>query len=60
MNEGERKIGLSLRANVEAEEFERLEDYRRRAAAAGSGLEDTASPVRFAYRLVPASDSVGG
>ncbi len=40
MNEGERKIGLSLRANVDAEEYERLEDYRRRAAAAGSGLEE--------------------
>jgi small subunit ribosomal protein S1 len=39
MNEEERKIGLSLKAMADSEEFERLEDYRRRAVAAGSGLE---------------------
>ncbi len=40
MNEEERKIGLSLKAMADSEEFDRLEQYRRRAAAAGSGLED--------------------
>jgi hypothetical protein len=40
MNEGERKIGLSLKAMADSAEYERLEDYRRRGAAAGSGLEE--------------------
>lgn len=40
MNEEERKIGLSLKAMADAEEFDRLEEYRRKAAAAGSGLEN--------------------
>ena len=40
MNEAERKIGLSLKAMADSEEYARLEDYRRRGAAAGSGLED--------------------
>jgi len=40
MNEEERKIGLSLKAMADSEEHDRLEDYRRRAAAAGSGLEN--------------------
>ena len=40
MNEAERKIGLSLKAMADSEEFNRLEEYRRRAAAAGSGLEN--------------------
>jgi small subunit ribosomal protein S1 len=39
MNEEERKIGLSLKAMADSREHDRLEDYRRRAAAAGSGLE---------------------
>lgn len=40
MNEAERKIGLSLKAFVEAEEKDRLDEYRKRAAAATSSLED--------------------
>jgi small subunit ribosomal protein S1 len=40
MNEQEHKIGLSLKAIADTEEHERLEDYRRRAAAAGSELEE--------------------
>jgi len=40
MNESERKIGLSLKAMADSAEYERLEDYRRRGAAAGSGLEE--------------------
>ena len=40
MNEAERKIGLSLKAMADSAEHERLEDYRRRGAAAGSGLEE--------------------
>jgi small subunit ribosomal protein S1 len=40
MNEDERKIGLSVKAMADAQEFDRLEEYRRRAAAAGSGLEN--------------------
>ncbi|HXE65304.1 MAG TPA: 30S ribosomal protein S1 [Bryobacteraceae bacterium] len=40
MNEGERKIGLSLKAMADAAEYERLEDYRRRGAAAGSGIDE--------------------
>jgi len=39
MNEEERKIGLSLKAMADSQEHDRLEDYRKRAAAAGSGLE---------------------
>jgi len=40
MNEAERKIGLSLKAFVEAEERGRLDEYQKRAAAATSSLED--------------------
>jgi small subunit ribosomal protein S1 len=40
MNEEERKIGLSLKAMADAEEHDRLGEYRRRATAAGSGLEN--------------------
>jgi small subunit ribosomal protein S1 len=40
MNEAERKIGLSLKAFVEAEERGRLDEYQKRATAASSGLED--------------------
>jgi small subunit ribosomal protein S1 len=40
MNEAEKKIGLSLKAFVEAEEKGRLDEYQKRAAAASSGLED--------------------
>jgi small subunit ribosomal protein S1 len=40
MNEAERKIGLSLKAFAEAEEKGRLDEYRKRAAAAASNLED--------------------
>jgi small subunit ribosomal protein S1 len=40
MNEAERKIGLSLKAMADSAEYERLEDYRRRGAAAGSGIEE--------------------
>ena len=40
MNEAERKIGLSLKAFVEAEERGRLDEYQKRAAAASSSLED--------------------
>ena len=40
MNEEERKIGLSLKAFVDAEERGRLDDYQQRATAASSRLED--------------------
>lgn len=40
MNEAERKIGLSLKAQADAEERSRLDEYQRRAAAASSVLED--------------------
>ena len=40
MNEAERKIGLSLKAFVDAEEKGRLDEYQKRATAASSGLED--------------------
>ena len=40
MNEAERKIGLSLKAFVEAEERGRLDEYQKRATAASSSLED--------------------
>jgi small subunit ribosomal protein S1 len=40
MNEAERKIGLSLKAMADSAEYERLEDYRRRGVAAGSGIEE--------------------
>jgi small subunit ribosomal protein S1 len=40
MNEGERKIGLSLKAQADDEERTRLDEYQKRAAAASSGLED--------------------
>ncbi len=40
MNESERKIGLSLKAQADAEERNRMDEYQKRAAAASSGLED--------------------
>ncbi len=40
MNEAERKIGLSLKAFADDEERGRLDEYRKRAAAASSNLED--------------------
>jgi len=40
MNEVERKIGLSLKAFIDAEERDRLDEYQKRAAAASSSLED--------------------
>jgi small subunit ribosomal protein S1 len=40
INEAERKIGLSLKAQAEAQERSRLDEYRKRAAAATSGLEE--------------------
>ena len=39
INEGERKIGLSLKAVAEAEERTRMDEYQKRAAAASSSLE---------------------
>ena len=39
VNEEERKIGLSLKAMADFAERDRLEDYRRRATAASSGIE---------------------
>jgi len=41
MNEVERKIGLSLKAQAEEDERSRLDEYSKRAAAASSGLEDS-------------------
>ena len=38
MNEAERKIGLSLKAQADAEERSRLDEYQKRATAASSGL----------------------
>ena len=40
MNEAERKIGLSLKAQADAEERNRLDEYQKRAVAASSTLED--------------------
>ena len=40
MNEGDKKIGLSLRAVAEDEERTRLEDYQRQAAAATITIEE--------------------
>ena len=40
MNEAERKIGLSLKAQADAQERTRLDEYQKRAAAASSGIED--------------------
>ncbi|MDP9169696.1 MAG: S1 RNA-binding domain-containing protein, partial [Acidobacteriota bacterium] len=40
MNEAERKIGLSLKAQADARERGRLDEYQKRAAAASSSLED--------------------
>jgi small subunit ribosomal protein S1 len=40
MNEGERKIGLSLKALAADEERARFGDYQRKAAAVTSGIED--------------------
>ena len=43
MSEPEKKIGLSLRALSEDEEKDRLQDYRRQAAAATSTIEEVMS-----------------
>ena len=43
MSEGEKKIGLSLRAVAEEEERTRLEDYQRQAAAATMTIEEAMS-----------------
>ena len=40
MNEAERKIGLSLKAQADAEDRSRMDEYRKSAAAASSGIED--------------------
>ena len=40
MNEGEKKIGLSVRALSEDEERSRLDDYQRQAAAATQTIEE--------------------
>jgi small subunit ribosomal protein S1 len=40
MNEAERKIGLSMKALADSQEYDRLDEYRRRAVAAGTGIED--------------------
>jgi small subunit ribosomal protein S1 len=40
MNEGERKIGLSLKAVASEIERARFDDYQRQATAATSGMED--------------------
>ncbi|MEP6715906.1 MAG: S1 RNA-binding domain-containing protein, partial [Terriglobia bacterium] len=39
INEAEHKIGLSLKAQAEAQERSRLDEYQKRAAAASWGLE---------------------
>src|SRR6266700_1477284 len=38
MNEAERKIGLSLKAQADAEERTRMDEYQKRATAASSGI----------------------
>jgi small subunit ribosomal protein S1 len=43
MSEGEKKIGLSLKAVTDDEERARLEDYQRQAAAATSTIEEAMS-----------------
>jgi small subunit ribosomal protein S1 len=40
MNEAERKIGLSLKAQADAEERTRMDQYQKRATAASSGIEE--------------------
>ncbi len=40
MNEAERKIGLSLKALADADEGDRLGEYRKRAVAASSSIEE--------------------
>jgi small subunit ribosomal protein S1 len=40
MNESERKIGLSLRAQADDDERSRLDEYQKRAASVSSGLEN--------------------
>jgi small subunit ribosomal protein S1 len=42
MNESERKVGLSIKALADAEERNRLDEYRKRAAAASSSFEEYA------------------
>lgn len=44
LSETERKIGLSLRAQAEAGERDRIDEYQKRAAAASSGLEEILPP----------------
>jgi small subunit ribosomal protein S1 len=43
MNEAERKIGLSLKAQADADDRSRMDEYQKRAAAASSGIEDVQS-----------------
>jgi small subunit ribosomal protein S1 len=40
LNEGEKKIGLSVRALTDDEERTRLQDYQRHAAAATMTIEE--------------------
>jgi small subunit ribosomal protein S1 len=51
MNEAERKIGLSLKAMADSVEHDRLEEYRKRAAEAGSQLEARRPPSGGASRV---------
>lgn len=46
MNEGQKRIGLSLRAVAEHEEHQRLGDYKRQAAAATSTVGDVIKQQR--------------
>jgi small subunit ribosomal protein S1 len=43
MNEGEKKIGLSVKAVAEHDERSRLEDYQRQATAATHDMEELMS-----------------
>ncbi len=46
MNEAEKKIGLSLRAVSDDEERQRLEDYKRQAAAATAAWKASFTPAK--------------
>lgn len=46
LNEAQKRIGLSLRAMAEQDEHNRLEDYRRHAAAASSSVGDVMKHYR--------------
>ena len=52
MNEGEKKIGLSLRAVADDEERTRLEDYQSQAAAARITIEEAMNITRKRGRPV--------